>query len=61
MRGEVVVETQEEFDAYMAKQTPQYLLANPKLDPSKQIADTTAKPSGDAAVISANQPVKPKS
>jgi cytochrome c oxidase subunit 2 len=61
MRGEVVVETKEEFDAYMAKQTPQYLLANPKLDPSKQIVDTTAKPSGNAAVISANQPVKPKS
>lgn len=29
MRGVVVVETQEEFDAYMAKQTPQYLKANP--------------------------------
>ena len=61
MRGEVIVETQEEWDAYMAKQTPQYLKANPKLDPSKQRADTTVKPSGNAAVISVNQPVKPKS
>ncbi len=37
MRGVVIVETQEEFDAWFAKQTPQYLKANP---PSKPAGDT---------------------
>lgn len=60
MRGEVIVETQEEFDAYLAKQEPQYLKANPKLvEPAKQVPDT-AKPAGNAAVSVAEKPVKPK-
>ncbi|MNC96341.1 hypothetical protein D3C83_136940 [compost metagenome] len=29
MRGEIIVETQEEFDAWMATKKPQYLTANP--------------------------------
>jgi cytochrome c oxidase subunit 2 len=34
MRGIIVVETQEEFDAWMAGKKPQYLVANPDKDPS---------------------------
>ncbi|MFZ9589631.1 MAG: cytochrome c oxidase subunit II [Chitinophagaceae bacterium] len=34
MRGVVVVETQEEFDAWLASKKPQYLVANPDKDPS---------------------------
>lgn len=34
MRGVIVVETQEEFDAWMAGKKPQYLVANPDKDPS---------------------------
>jgi len=40
MRGTIVVETQEEFDAWMASRKPQYLVANPSLDPSVK-KDTT--------------------
>ena len=45
MRGVIVVETQEEFDAWLAKKKPQYLVANPDKDPSapKAAADTTVK------------------
>jgi cytochrome c oxidase subunit 2 len=32
MRGVIVVETQEEFDAWMASKKPQYLVANPAID-----------------------------
>ncbi len=39
MRGTIVVETQEEFDAWMAGKKPQYLVPNPDKDPSKK-ADT---------------------
>ncbi len=34
MRGVIVVETQEEFDAWLASKKPQYLVANPDKDPS---------------------------
>jgi cytochrome c oxidase subunit 2 len=49
MRGTIVVETQEEYDAWMAQQEPQYVRANPKpeaapvatgTDTSKTIAQT---------------------
>ncbi len=50
MRGVVVVETQQEFDAWLAGKKPQYLVANPDKDP-KAIKDTTAK-----APIAAAQP-----
>lgn len=39
MRGTIVVETQEEFDAWIAGKKPQYLVANPDKDPSVK-ADT---------------------
>ncbi len=40
MRGVIVVETQEEFDMWLAKKKPQYLVANPDKDPSAPKADT---------------------
>ncbi len=40
MRGTIIVETQEEFDAWMAKKKPQYLVANPDKDPSAPKAAT---------------------
>jgi cytochrome c oxidase subunit II len=44
MRGVVVVETQQEFDAYMASQKPEYYKAFPNLDPDKIAAhDSTSK------------------
>jgi len=44
MRGVIVVETQEEFDAWLASKKPQYLVANPDKDPSvkKDSAGVTA-------------------
>jgi cytochrome c oxidase subunit II len=52
MRGEIVVETQEEFDLWMAKQTPKYLAMFPDKNPSKPKTDTatTAKPMAAASV-----------
>ena len=45
MRGIIIVETQEEFDVWLAKKKPQYLVANPDKDKSapKAAADTTVK------------------
>ncbi len=40
MRGVIVVETQEEFDVWLAKKKPQYLVANPDKDPSAPKTDT---------------------
>jgi cytochrome c oxidase subunit II len=40
MRGEIIVESQEEFDAWMAGKKPQYYVANPDKDPSMQKAAT---------------------
>lgn len=45
MRGIIIVETQEEFDRWMASKKPKYYAAFPQFDPdNKQKADTTAKP-----------------
>jgi cytochrome c oxidase subunit 2 len=44
MRGVIVVETQEEYDAWMAGKKPQYLVANP---PAGEVA-----PAGKDSVIS---------
>lgn len=41
MRAVVIVETQQEFDAWMASKKPQYLVANPDKDPSVK-KDTTS-------------------
>lgn len=44
MRGVIVVETQEEFDAWLAGKKPQYLVANPDKDPSVKKDTATVKP-----------------
>ncbi len=41
MRGEIIVENQEEFDAWILSKKPKYLTVFPDKDPAKQIADTT--------------------
>jgi cytochrome c oxidase subunit 2 len=43
MRGTIVVETQEEFDAWIVGKKPQYLVANPDKDPSIKKDSITAK------------------
>jgi cytochrome c oxidase subunit 2 len=50
MRGTIIVETQEEFDAWLAGKKPQYLAANPDKDPSVK-KDTAATVKPVAAVI----------
>lgn len=51
MRGEIVVETQEEFDAWMITKKAQYYVANPGMDP------TLPKPGADTAkVVAVMQP-----
>ena len=50
MRGTIVVETQEEYDAWMASKKPQYLVANPSLDPSVKKDSTTAAPIAQAII-----------
>lgn len=44
MRGIIVVETQEEFDAWLASKMPQYLVANPGNDPAQQKEVASAAP-----------------
>jgi cytochrome c oxidase subunit 2 len=44
MRGTIVVETQEEFDAWVSSKKPQYLVANPDKDPAQQKENTNAAP-----------------
>lgn len=44
MRGVIVVDTQEEFDAWIAGKKPQYYVAFPDKDPSAPKADSLAKP-----------------
>jgi cytochrome c oxidase subunit II len=53
MRGVVVVETQAEFDAWLASKKPQYFTANPDKDPSAK-KDTMAAPKPIAAVAGGN-------
>jgi cytochrome c oxidase subunit 2 len=51
MRGEIVVETQEEFDIWMASQKPKYLAIFPDKDPSKPKTDTTKQAVTIAAIV----------
>jgi cytochrome c oxidase subunit 2 len=53
MRGVIVVETQEEFDAWMANQKPAYYLAFPEKEPKSPSADST---SNKTAAATAAQP-----
>src|SRR6187397_816059 len=41
MRGTIVVESQEEFDFWMAKQKPKFYFAHPELDPNAPKKDST--------------------
>ena len=50
MRGEIIVESQEEFDAWMAGKKPQYYTANPDKDLS------TPKTTDSVKVVAAIQP-----
>jgi cytochrome c oxidase subunit II len=50
MKGEIKVESQEEFDAWMAGKKPQYYVANPEKDPS-------AKPITDSVAAKADKPI----
>ncbi|OSZ81472.1 cytochrome C oxidase subunit II [Chitinophagaceae bacterium IBVUCB2] len=52
MRGVIVVETQEEFDAWMAQKKPQYFVANPGKDPKAKADTATKQPV--AAVVNSN-------
>ncbi len=51
MRGVIVVETQEEFDAWMASKKPQYLVANPAKDPAVKQDTLSATAPVTGAVI----------
>jgi cytochrome c oxidase subunit 2 len=51
MRGEIIVEEQEEFDAWFAQKTPQYLVANPPAKPAVPAAADTTAGKKDSAVI----------
>lgn len=44
MRGTIIVESQEEFDAWMASKKPQYFAANPDKDPDAKKDTAAAKP-----------------
>jgi len=44
MRGTIIVETQQEFDLWMATKKPQYLVANPEMDPSAKKDTLAVKP-----------------
>jgi cytochrome c oxidase subunit 2 len=50
MRGTIIVESQEEYDAWMAKQKPKYFLANPQFDPEKKAVV-------DSAGVNAAKPI----
>ena len=52
MRGIIVVETQAEFDSWLARRKPQYLVAHPDKDPSvKPAATDSTKTNVTAALI----------
>jgi cytochrome c oxidase subunit 2 len=41
MRGEIIVEAQEEYDAWILSKTPKYFAAFPDRNPANQKPDTT--------------------
>ncbi|HYM93656.1 MAG TPA: cytochrome c oxidase subunit II [Chitinophagaceae bacterium] len=57
MRGVIVVETQEEFDRWMASQKPQYYTAFPDKDPS-QMKTSSIKTASNNTVSLSGTPVK---
>jgi cytochrome c oxidase subunit 2 len=57
MRGEIIVETKEEFDVWMAKKKPMYYTSFPELDPSNKKAPAVADSSA-AKPVAMLQPGK---
>ena len=57
MRGQIIVESQEEFDLWMAKQKPKFYMAFPDKDPDvlKAKADSLNKTGLTAAVTPGNK------
>jgi cytochrome c oxidase subunit 2 len=53
MRGEIVVERQQEFDQWLATQTPEYTKTLPANNPTAPKTDTTAAGSKPIAVLEA--------
>ena len=54
MRGEIIVETQEEFDAWILSKTPKYFAAFPDKDPANQkVSADSTKPVAAATVAAA--------
>ena len=58
MRGIIIVETQEEFDAWMASQKPQYYVAFPDKDPARPKADTASKSTMGAVTVAPSTTMK---
>jgi cytochrome c oxidase subunit 2 len=54
MRGEIVVETQEEFDRWLASKKPKYYAAFPEKDPTAPKTDTTKQANPSVAATNAN-------
>jgi cytochrome c oxidase subunit 2 len=54
MRGEIIVETQEEFDQWMAVQKPKYFAVFPDKDPSAPKTDTTTQTVAATTVAATN-------
>ena len=54
MRGVIIVETQQEFDRWMAGRKPQYLVAHPDLDPANKktapVSDSTKTATKDSTI-----------
>ena len=53
MRGVIVVESEEDYNKWLASQKPEYFTLFPDKDPSKQVqaADSTTAPKPIAQVI----------
>jgi cytochrome c oxidase subunit 2 len=58
MRGVIVVESEEDYNKWLATQKPEYLTLFPEKDPSKQVqaVDTTAATSKPMAQVMPNNP-----
>lgn len=53
MRGEIIVETQEEFDVWMAKKKSRYYTSFPELDPSNKKAPVDSNATKPIAMVEA--------
>jgi cytochrome c oxidase subunit 2 len=51
MRGVIIVDTQEEFDRWMASRKPNYYAAFPNKDPNTKKIDTTTRKLADTVKV----------